>query len=177
MSTLGVFGRVLHDSSSSGRTKGHLTVGLIVWQIFQGGTVWDLRYGIPAAIAISSNYSQWTSHVQSHRLMWYWWVPDSTFIELAPEPMIFPRHSPSGWAKGDKVSWCGPTHINVSMGWFGNFFWRSWEVYQTTRIEEASVKWTWRNIWFCSGLQTFQRDIVLVFHQNLLKCLNLPIQP
>lgn len=38
-----------------------------------------------------------TKNVASAETLHYWWVPDATFIERRPEPVIFPRHSPSEW--------------------------------------------------------------------------------
>lgn len=62
---------------------------------------WSAAYSIPSAITISK---KWKQHVESYRSLWYWWVPDSTFIEMSPQAVIFPRHSPSGWLRGDKAT-------------------------------------------------------------------------
>jgi len=63
---------------------------------------WVTAYNFPAAVAMSTTYANWTKHVASNEALHYWWVPDATFIERQPEPVIFPRHSPSNWALGDK---------------------------------------------------------------------------
>eukprot|EP00435_Cladocopium_sp_Y103_P004230 s4291_g1.t1 len=59
-------------------------------------------YGFPAAIAISNVWANFEKHVRTFRALHYWWVPDATFIEMQPQPIIFPRHSASEWAAGDK---------------------------------------------------------------------------
>eukprot|EP00913_Durusdinium_trenchii_P011497 g10795.t1 len=63
---------------------------------------WSTAYGIPAAIAISAGWSLFVKHVQLHRALHYWWVPDATFIDMLPEQLIFARHSPNEWLEGDK---------------------------------------------------------------------------
>ena len=63
---------------------------------------WSTAYGIPAAIGISDGWSNFVSHVKSYRSLHYWWVPDSTFIEMQPAEVVFPRHSALEWAAGDK---------------------------------------------------------------------------
>ncbi|CAK9043402.1 unnamed protein product [Durusdinium trenchii] len=78
--------------------------------VFTGGDGWKLQammqwstaYGIPAAIAISAGWSLFVKHVQLHRALHYWWVPDATFIDMLPEQLIFARHSPNEWLEGDK---------------------------------------------------------------------------
>ncbi|CAK9000598.1 Uncharacterized protein SCF082_LOCUS6566, partial [Durusdinium trenchii] len=78
--------------------------------VFTGGDGWKLQammqwstaYGIPAAIAISGGWSMFVKHVQSHRALHYWWVPDATFIDMLPEQLQFARHSANEWLAGDK---------------------------------------------------------------------------
>jgi len=62
---------------------------------------WSAAYSIPSAITISK---KWKQHVESYRSLWYWWVPDSTFIEMSPQAVIFPRQ-PFGlasWRQGHR---------------------------------------------------------------------------
>ena len=78
--------------------------------VFTAGNGWGLEelmqkstaYGIPAAIAVSSSWSNWLKHVQNFRCLHYWWIPDSTFIDMQPEKLIFPSYSRIGWVKGDQ---------------------------------------------------------------------------
>ena len=71
------------------------------WKL-QAMMQWSTAYGIPAAIGISDGWSNFVSHVKSYRSLHYWWVPDSTFIEMQPAEVVFPRHSALEWAAGDK---------------------------------------------------------------------------
>eukprot|EP00435_Cladocopium_sp_Y103_P035383 s344_g9.t1 len=71
------------------------------WKI-QAMMQWTAAYGFPAAIAISNGFANFQKHVKSFRALHYWWEPDSTFIDMRPEPVIFPRHSASEWAAGNK---------------------------------------------------------------------------
>ena len=71
------------------------------WKL-QAMMQWATAYGIPAAIGISDGWSNFVSHVQSFRSLHYWWVPDSTFIDMQPAEVVFPRHSALEWAAGDK---------------------------------------------------------------------------
>ncbi|CAJ1328795.1 unnamed protein product, partial [Effrenium voratum] len=36
------------------------------------------------------------------RSLFFWYAPDTMFIELLPSRIVFPRHSPSAWARGDQ---------------------------------------------------------------------------
>ena len=39
--------------------------------------------------------------IRKHRILWYWYGPDSTFADLNPVQVIFPEHRPKDWARGD----------------------------------------------------------------------------
>ncbi|CAK9094833.1 unnamed protein product [Durusdinium trenchii] len=71
------------------------------WKV-QAMMQWSTAYGIPAAIAVSGGWSLFVKHVQTFRALHYWWVPDSTFIDMLPEQLIFARHSANEWLAGDK---------------------------------------------------------------------------
>ncbi|CAL1172651.1 unnamed protein product [Cladocopium goreaui] len=71
------------------------------WKV-QAMMQWTAAYGFPAAIAISNTFALFQKHVHIFRALHYWWEPDSTFIDMRPEPVILPRHSPSEWAAGNK---------------------------------------------------------------------------
>ncbi|CAK9094254.1 Ephrin_rec_like domain-containing protein, partial [Durusdinium trenchii] len=63
---------------------------------------WSTVYGMPTAIGIIGDFSLWVQRVKRISALFYWWVPDSTFSDLRPLQIVFPRHSPSEWAAGDK---------------------------------------------------------------------------
>ncbi|CAK9008661.1 unnamed protein product [Durusdinium trenchii] len=72
---------------------------------------WVSVYGFPAAVGISDQWSDFVKHVENTRALHYWWVPDSTFIEMQPHQLTFPRHSRSEWLRGDKKSGAAGTYI------------------------------------------------------------------
>ena len=63
---------------------------------------WSTAYGIPAALAVSGSWSLFLKHVRTFQCLHYWWVPDSTFIQMLPEQLVFARHSANEWLAGDK---------------------------------------------------------------------------
>ena len=71
------------------------------WKL-QAMMQWAAAYDFPAAIAISAGWSNFVKHVQTYKCLFYWWIPDSTFIDMLPEQLVFPRHSASAWLAGDK---------------------------------------------------------------------------
>ncbi|CAK8995298.1 unnamed protein product [Durusdinium trenchii] len=73
---------------------------------------WSTAYGMPTAIALSKGYSTWMKHVKNHRALHYWWVPDSTFIDMLPEPLTFARHSATEWLEGDKKSGAKGSYVS-----------------------------------------------------------------
>ncbi|CAJ1371271.1 unnamed protein product [Effrenium voratum] len=81
------------------------------WKL-QAMMQWTTAYGIPAAIAISGNWSNFVNHVRSVRSLFYWWVPDSTFIEMQPSEIVFPRHSANAWARGDKTTGAAGVYVS-----------------------------------------------------------------
>ena len=39
--------------------------------------------------------------IRTHRVLYYWWAPDTTFADLKPVQVLFPEHKPKDWARGD----------------------------------------------------------------------------
>ncbi|CAJ1447546.1 unnamed protein product [Effrenium voratum] len=72
---------------------------------------WAAAYGIPAAISVAPSWAHLVSHVRTVRSLFYWWVPDPTFIDMLPSPVVFPRHSASAWARGDKSTGAAGSYI------------------------------------------------------------------
>ena len=71
------------------------------WRL-QAMMQWSTAYDMPTAIGIVGDFSSYVKRVKNISALFYWWVPDSTLIDLKPLQIIFPRHSPSAWAAGDK---------------------------------------------------------------------------
>ncbi|CAK9061586.1 Thyroglobulin (Tg) [Durusdinium trenchii] len=63
---------------------------------------WAVAYGLPAAVGITASWGDYVALPRAHRVLHYWWVPDSTFIDLGPQPIGMPRHSALEWSMGDK---------------------------------------------------------------------------
>ena len=73
---------------------------------------WSTAYGMPTAVGLSKGYGTWIQHVQNHRALHYWWVPDSTFIDMLPEPLTFARHSATEWWDGDKKTGAKGSYVS-----------------------------------------------------------------
>ncbi|CAK8993410.1 unnamed protein product [Durusdinium trenchii] len=73
---------------------------------------WSTAYGMPTAVGLSKGYATWIKHVQNHRALHYWWVPDSTFIDMLPEPLTFARHSATEWWEGDKKTGAKGSYVS-----------------------------------------------------------------
>ena len=63
---------------------------------------WSTAYGMPTALGVSGGWSLFLKHVRTFQCLHYWWVPDSTFIQMLPEQLVFARHSANEWLAGDK---------------------------------------------------------------------------
>ncbi|CAK9086783.1 Calcium-dependent protein kinase 16 [Durusdinium trenchii] len=63
---------------------------------------WSTAYGMPTALGVSGGWSLFLKHVRTVQCLHYWWVPDSTFIQMLPEQLLFARHSANEWLAGDK---------------------------------------------------------------------------
>ncbi|CAK9044051.1 Endonuclease V, partial [Durusdinium trenchii] len=59
------------------------------WRV-QALMQWSTAYGIPSAIGVGLENSDWVSIVQDLSVMFYWWLPDATFAHLQPSKVIFP---------------------------------------------------------------------------------------
>ena len=60
--------------------------------------------GIPSALAVPVVEGLGTIHaqlIQKHRILYYWFWPEDTFLYLKPSRVIVPEHRPEAWAKGD----------------------------------------------------------------------------
>ena len=65
---------------------------------------WSTAYGIPSAIGLSLGWSTYVKHVSNFRALFYWWIPDSTFVDMLPSQLVLARHSANEWLMGDKKS-------------------------------------------------------------------------
>ena len=62
------------------------------------GTGWQLEemmqkitlFNMPVAAAVAATYGDYTTIPQAGNLIFYWWTPDPTFLELSPMILKFP---------------------------------------------------------------------------------------
>jgi len=58
---------------------------------------WAAFHSVPMAIGVARNWSAYTDLVRKSQAAFYWWIPEVTFLDLEPQPVIFPEHSPKEW--------------------------------------------------------------------------------
>eukprot|EP00435_Cladocopium_sp_Y103_P053794 s886_g17.t1 len=76
---------------------------------FTGGTGWGMfemlvkatTYNMPLATAVADSFADYARLPTTNDVMLYWWVPDPTFLRLAPRRVTFPEHDADEWAKGN----------------------------------------------------------------------------
>jgi len=59
-------------------------------------------YNMPMAVAVAKTFANWASMPLVHDMVLYWWVPDSTFLRLAPQAITFPANNRDEWRKGNR---------------------------------------------------------------------------
>ena len=71
------------------------------WMV-DGFMAWSTAYGIPTAIGLTRTIPLWPKNFGNFRVLGYWYRPDAGLVAYDPRPLIFPRHSSSEWAEGNK---------------------------------------------------------------------------
>ncbi|CAK9109886.1 unnamed protein product [Durusdinium trenchii] len=61
-------------------------------------------FHMPIAWAAAKAWSDFTSIPSELNVTFFWWVPDPTFLRLAPVPIVFPPHDRKAWKRGDRRS-------------------------------------------------------------------------
>ncbi|OLQ02861.1 hypothetical protein AK812_SmicGene14236 [Symbiodinium microadriaticum] len=84
------------------------------WKL-QAMMFWSTTYGFPAAIAVANSWGNYVSIVSTTRSLYYWWVPDATFITQQPQSIVFPPYSASEWAQGNMRTAASGTYISKSV--------------------------------------------------------------
>lgn len=74
------------------------------------------KWNMPLAIGIGATWSDFTSLPSKHKSLFYWWVPDPTFLAMDPVKSSFPDFNKQAWANGDQstASSSLPVHKIVS---------------------------------------------------------------
>ena len=66
-------------------------------QQMQKATMWE----IPLAIAAASSWANYLELVRSKRCLFYWWEPDTNFVDLEPRVVTYPPHVESERLRGN----------------------------------------------------------------------------
>eukprot|EP00439_Symbiodinium_sp_Y106_P060372 s666_g8.t3 len=90
-----------------------ITAG-VGWKL-QAMMFWSTAYGLPTAIAVASSWNNYVSIVSTTRSLFYWWVPDATFITQQPQSITFPPYSASEWAQGNMRTAASGTYISKAV--------------------------------------------------------------
>eukprot|EP00913_Durusdinium_trenchii_P014727 g13816.t1 len=77
---------------------------------FTGGDGWDIEgylqkstsWNMPMAIAVAASWTDYQLLPLQFKSLFYWWVPDPTFLELVPEEVMFPPFDRLKWFAGDR---------------------------------------------------------------------------
>lgn len=62
-----------------------------------------VAYNMPLAITVGT-WEKYTRAPKEHRVLFYWWNHDPTFLGLKPRPVLFPSHNFEQWASGNKIT-------------------------------------------------------------------------
>lgn len=62
------------------------------------------KWNMPLAIGIGATWSDFVSLPSKHKSLFYWWVPDPTFLAMDPVKSTFPDYNKQEWANGDQTS-------------------------------------------------------------------------
>ncbi|CAJ1399347.1 unnamed protein product [Effrenium voratum] len=147
-----------------------LVTGGAGWRL-QALMSWAAAYGIPAAVGVSNSWGNYVKHVTQVRSLFYWWLPDSTFIDMNPSEVVFPRHSARAWEQGDKRTGAKGSYVSKIVsnnlqaksrlvhGFVKNINFELPEVqrmladYETLGAKEAACNWVKENpaIWRRAG--------------------------
>ncbi|CAK8996967.1 unnamed protein product [Durusdinium trenchii] len=84
------------------------------WRV-QALMQWSTAYGIPSAIGVGLENSDWVSIVQDLSVMFYWWLPDATFAHLQPSKVIFPDFNAREWAQGNQKTMMNKAYIGKTV--------------------------------------------------------------
>ena len=89
---------------------------------FTGGNGWGvdiimqqaIAWNMPTAIAVAKDWSSFSALPLAVKSTFYWWVPDPTFLDLAPIEIIFPAYDRNAYAAGDFRT--NPSDLEIAKG-------------------------------------------------------------
>eukprot|EP00438_Fugacium_kawagutii_P010569 Skav229156 [mRNA] locus=scaffold622:70590:100723:- [translate_table: standard] len=59
------------------------------------------KWNMPFALGVGKLWGDYIQTARDFRSMFYWWVPDPTFLSMAPVSTTFPDYDKLAWAAGD----------------------------------------------------------------------------
>ena len=60
---------------------------------------------MPVALSVAKSWTKYTEYPLAHPgTIMYWWTPDPTFLELAPQALVYPPYNRKEWQKGVMIS-------------------------------------------------------------------------
>ena len=62
------------------------------------------KWNMPMAIGVGATWSNFVQLPYKHKSLFYWWVPDPTFLEMNPMSSTFPEYNELEWQIGDQSS-------------------------------------------------------------------------
>ena len=68
-------------------------------------------YALPVAIGIVDDFDRYVYYVENLKVLFYWWLPDGTFVTMNPEAILFPRFSAAEWEAGNRRTAPASTQI------------------------------------------------------------------
>ena len=77
--------------------------------LITGGTGWGVNemmqkataHNMPFAIGVAGTWGTYTQLPITKRVVFYWWTPDPTFLDVSPLSLVFPQHDALAYVRGD----------------------------------------------------------------------------
>eukprot|EP00438_Fugacium_kawagutii_P009681 Skav208637 [mRNA] locus=scaffold1081:17987:19487:- [translate_table: standard] len=77
------------------------------------GEVAATIHNMPVAAAVAASWGDYTTIPQSGDVLFFWWSPDPTFIEMNPLSVKFPKYNAKEWKRGYWASASSQQSINT----------------------------------------------------------------
>ena len=72
-------------------------------------------FNIPMASTTAIDYTAFTELPKQVKSVFYWWIPDPTFLGLDPLELMFPPYDRQAWLAGDKRTASTTTSIDIAV--------------------------------------------------------------
>jgi len=75
-----------------------------------GGSGWwisamlqkSILFNMPMAISIAADWGSYTEVPNENDMLWFWWMPDTTYLKRNPMRVNFPAYNAEEWSKGNQ---------------------------------------------------------------------------